>query len=265
MPSPGFIAARALLSASEQSALDSQLADWKAEPAPSERPQIAANIEIETALAPTVFAQLLSNFLAELPAHSDAVVAWGKACEIHAFAGNLIAAPDRPSHLGRACKFDAYVGRCGLPDDKLKTTFAKYSGKAPASAFERLLRKQKLGGAVIFATFGDTDPMSEPFHGLPRDREAIRTALGLGKHTSMDPYLLFTYVTHQPPALPLYRPTVADAGDFSYFRPGKDVADKWGMTHPLTPNPRNLPARPELVHEQITGARLVFPYEITSS
>ena len=266
MPSPAFAAARAMLSPAEGNAIDSQLATWKAEPAPSERPQIAVNIENETALSPHAFASLLSRFAAELPAHSDPVVAWTTACGFHVFAGIALAPADRPTRLGRACKFDAHLGHCGITDAKLRSRITKYAGKKPISAVENLLQKQKLGPPVIFATFNDADPGGDPFGGLPRDRDAIRTALGLGfpSHQSPDPYLLFIYVADEPPALPLRRPSVADAGDSSFFRPAKTAADKWGITRPLRPNPRKLPPRPELVHEQITGTRLVFPYDITS-
>lgn len=266
MPSPGFVAARALLSAADQSAIDSQLAAWKAESTPSDRPQIAKNIQNETAISPDDFAKLLSRFVAELPSHSDPIVAWTTACGIHVFSGNAVEPTDRPQKLGRACKFDTHLGRCGLTDAKLKSSITKYAGKTPISSLEKLLRKQNLGGSVIFATFNDTDSKGDPFGGLPRDRDAIRTALGLGfpNHGSPDPYLLFIYTSDEPPALPLHRPTVADAGDSSYFRPGKTEVEKWGSTLPLKPNPRKLPPRPELVHKQITGTRLVFPYEITS-
>jgi hypothetical protein len=119
---------------------------------------------------------------------------------------------------------------------------------------------------MIFATFSDSDSSQDPFGGLPWDRDAIRTAFGLGQfdHASPSPYLLFRYHSAEPPSLTLHRPTIADAGTFSHFRPGSSAKAKWGLTCPLTPNSRKLPAMPELVHQQIVGDRLVFPYEVTS-
>jgi hypothetical protein len=130
-----------------------------------------------------------------------------------------------------------------------------------------MLNSESLGGPVIFATFNEADSLQDPFSDLPWDRDAIRTSLGLGQseHNSPDPYILFRYHSSEPPDLPLHRPTIADAGTFSHFRPERTAKAKWGRTFPLPPNSRGLPAKPEVIHKQIAGNRLDFPYEVTVS
>lgn len=105
----------------------------------------------------------------------------------------------------------------------------------------------------------------DPFAGLPRDTSSIRIALGLGAEDSTRPFLLLNYEAGDESSLSLHRPTIADAGTYSYFRPVSDPAAKCGLTHPLSPNPRRLKGRPEVVHKQISGKSMVFPYSLTTS
>ena len=225
MPSKRFKAAMAKLSKSDAAVIHSQLAKWKAEAAPSPWPQVAANIERETALAPAKFTRLLRDFAHNLPDHTDSANAWRKTCETHTFGGKQLSNADRPRKLGRAGKFDMFLKFAKTSDTRFKETLTKWAGRIPPTFLKNELAKQKLGGNVIFATFNDNDPSGDPFGDLPRDRVSIRTALGLGMpdHTTTDPYLLFTYVSDEPPDLPLHRPTISDAGDFSYYTAARHV------------------------------------------
>lgn len=268
MPASPFQSALKKLDPVRRKSVSRQLEAWQTEVPPSDSGQIAENIANETALTAGVFTQLLSDFADALTKHSDPLVAWNNACSSLTFKGKALNPTDRPSKLGRASKFDRFLQYVKTTDAKFKKTLTKYADNdKPPTFFKNILAAQPLGGPVIFATFNDADTTGDPFDGLPWDRDAIRTALGLGQteHNSPDPYLLFRYHSSEPPELPLHRPTIADAGTFSHFRPAKSAKAKWGATHPVPPNSRNLPAMPELAHKQITGIRVVFPYTITAT
>lgn len=267
MSSKRFRDAMKDLNPNEASTIRNQFFVWKAEMAPSPWPQIAANIENETALTGAKFTALLREFAKALVRHTDPGKAWMETCKNHLFAGPALADSDRPKKLGRASKFDIFLNNARTTSKRFKDTLSKFAGKKPPTFLKKLMANEYLGGNVIFATFNEADTSDDPFANLPRDRESIRTALGLGQasHASPDPYLLFTYTSAEPPQLPIHRPTVSDAGDFPHFRPVKASTAKWGLTGPLSPNPANLPPRPEVVHKQIIGDRIVFPYEITVS
>ncbi len=266
MPSKHFRDAINALEKDEQSKIRRQLDAWKAQATPSQWAQIAANIENETALPVPKFTALLRDFTTALTHHSTPENAWTQTCISHLFSGQPLVPSVRPKRLGRACKSDIFVKYANTTDKRFKDTLTKYAGKNPPSFWRNVLAKQNLGGDVIFATFNQNNTADDPFAGLPQDRESIRTALGLGhtSHSSPDPYLLFTYTSDEPPNLPIHRPTIADAGDFCHFRPAKSSAAKWGFTGPLAPNPQNLPPCPEVVHKQIVGVRLVFPYNLST-
>ncbi len=271
MPANPFNSALKKLDPARRKSVTTQLEAWTSEAPPSEAGQIAENITRETALPPAIFVLLLTDFADALPSHADPLIAWEKACELHSFATVPLATTDRPTKLGRVCKFDAFPCRAVIKtsDKRLKESLTKFAGRSkPPRFLKNLLNAENLGwGNVIFATFNETDSTQDPFDGLPWDRDAIRTALGLGQsnHGTHDPYFLFRYLSSEPPDLPLHRPTIADAGTFSHFRPVNSSKAKWGSICPIPPNNRNLPAKPELIHKQITGVRIEFPYEITAS
>jgi hypothetical protein len=271
MPTITFKAALKKLDPTRRKSVTTQLEAWTNEAPPSESGQIAENIANETALSPETFVQLLSDFADALAKHPDPLIAWEEACGSHSFAGNALGRSDRPAKLGRVCKFDAFPcrGFIKTSDRRLKESLTKFAGHSkPPRFLKNLLNAENLGwGNVIFATFNESDSTQDPFDGLPWDRDAIRTALGLGQssHSTHEPYFLFRYLSSEPPDLPLHRPTIADAGTFSHFRPVNSSKAKWGSTCPIPPNNRKLPAKPELIHKQITGVRVEFPYEITAS
>lgn len=266
MPATPFKSALRKLDRTRRDFITKQLEVWSNEIPPSESAQIAANIAGETALPLNKFVQLLSDFADALSHFADPLIAWDKACGPNCFATVPLGFSDRPVKLGRASKFDRFLQYVKTTDKKFKATFTKFAGNPnPNSFVKNILKAQSLGGAVIFATFDDTDSSQDPFADLPWDRDAIRTVLGLGHHSSLDPYILFRYQSSEPPDLPLHRPTVADAGTISHFRPGSSANAKWGRSLPIPPNSRGLPSKPELVHQKIAGDRLVFPYEVTAT
>jgi hypothetical protein len=266
MPSKRFKDAISKLSKPESATIRSCFSAWKADPSPSPWPQIAANIENETALKPQVFAALLKDFINALPASPDSASAWKVTCKDYLMRGNALPNGIRPPKLGRACKFDTFIGSNHLSDAVMIAKLTKFAGREPITAFKRVLGRLNIGRSPVFATFDPKSPANDPFESIPKDYDAVRTVLGLGHHppVSPAPYLLFTYSTSEPPHFPLHRPSAADAADFPHYRPRHSPSVKWGMTKPVAPNSRNLPARPEVVHAEITGARLVFPYQITS-
>ena len=255
------------LNPKQRETVSRQLEAWRNEAHPSESGQIAENITHETAFTLDVFTQLLADFAKALASHPDPLVAWEKACEAHNFEGKALAPSDRPVKLGRASKFDKFLQHVKTTDTRFKATVTKYAGhKTPPSSLVNILNAAPLGGSVIFATFNDADSSQDPFVDLPWDQESIRTALGLGHFRSNTaPFLLFRYHSSEPPDLPLHRPTIADAGSFSHFRPERSTRAKWGRTCPIPPNSRGLPSMPEVIHKQIAGDRLDFPYQVTAT
>lgn len=267
MPTKHFTSALKKLDPVRRKSVTDQLQAWTNATPPSEASQIAENITLETALPLATFTQLLSNFADALSRQADPLIAWDNSCKLHHFATAPISPTDRPVKLGRVCKADIFLKYARTSDKIFKSRLTKYAGSAkPLTAFIKILKTETLGGPMIFCTFNDLDSAQDPFDGLPWDREAVRTTYGLGQkeHNTSTPYLLFRYHSAEPPSLTLHRPTIADAGTFSHFRPGGSAKAKWGFTCPLAPNVRSLPAKPELIHQQIVGERLVFPYEITT-
>jgi len=92
------------------------------------------------------------------------------------------------------------------------------------------------------------------------DTDGMATCLGLGCDNDPTPFIVIQYEMSASSSPSLHKPTVADARTYSYFRPNKSASDHWGMTEPLKVNPKKHKGRPELVHSQITGQSLVFPY-----
>ena len=106
------------------------------------------------------------------------------------------------------------------------------------------------------------DGNGDPFAGLPSRRDALCTALGLGHHRDSE-LLVLTYRSEAPThGKKLCRPTVADASTHIFYRPHSDVSTCWGYTKPLDLNPDGLEPMPEVVHAQVDGAGLIFPYQI---
>ena len=138
------------------------------------------------------------------------------------------------------------------------------AGSSPNPREARLLRRAPMGRFIVWATFREDEPDDDPFGHLPKTTEGIRTALGLGECPETETLVLINWRREGPYAtLSIHRPTVADAGMYPWYRPVSDASANWGYTAPLDPNPDELPAFPEVVHENIAGETLLFPLYLT--
>ncbi|MCF7730530.1 MAG: hypothetical protein K9N23_02540 [Akkermansiaceae bacterium] len=270
MASSRFLDALRKLSVARRNRVKAELAAWKRGSwmAGIDRPQLARNIEAEQALTVTVFTSLLKGFAELLAKGEDGVIAWKSACSSHSLSGPPVPPPAQPIMLGRAAKLGAYASHlqrhCSMR--AIDHALVKNAGKAtPSASLSRQMASATFcAGKIVWATFSPP-PDSNPFTGLPQDTAAVRTSLGLGCADETTPFILFQYHPDSASSLTLHRPTVADAGTYHHFRPNPNPTASWGFTHPLSPNPRKLKGRPELVHPQITGKFLVFPYLLTST
>jgi hypothetical protein len=269
MPSHRYLAALELLDADCKDKWTIRLRAFASLPATPIRDwqQVAENITSESALPPREFSLILQTFVAEVDIHADLPKAWEATCSKHSFCGAILHVSDRPQVIGRAAKLPDYAQRLedALGTDQGLKTLRKFADRQPATALRNLMGSRPIGGPIIFASFSEDPADSSPFAGLPTDTDSVRIAFGLGHHLPPEPYILFSYQSGSATDLPLHRPTVADAGPLPFFRPLSDEAAKWGKTHPLLPNLRSLKGRTDLVHKQITGANLVFPYQLTTS
>ena len=231
---------------------------------------VASNIEGETALSIADFTSLLDTFGRHLDAGSAPPAAWLDACKDHHFRGAVMARDSRPHVLGRALAVDHFAklvsNASGLTPGDARATLVRHAGQArPPSYVERALRQAQLGGRIMWATFNASAPASNPFDALAHVTEQVRTALGLGHMGAAELLVLLAYRSNAPGAdPPLHRPTIAEAGDFPFYRPHTDPACPHGYTQPLAPNPTALAPQPEVVHPSIIGIGLLLPYHVTA-
>lgn len=260
-----FAAALASLATDDVTLVYEKLGAWKAGACGQYR-QIAVNIEAETALAASAFAGLLSSFVEEFARCPKPEEAWVAACRRHQFAGAVLPAPV-PARLGRAIPIANYadiISRAGgshLSPDQCEVLLREVSmaGPAPHRRLRAALQAAPIGRHVIWATFCAAHPGDCPFDHLPRTTEAVRTALGLGGYAETETLVLISYgSTLASGPLALHRPTIADAADYSWYRPAPPAAT-YGSTFPLPPNPSGIAPQPEVVHRETTGETLVFP------
>ena len=80
MPSKQFKDAMAKLTKEDADFISSHLVAWTAEAPPSFWPQIAVNIENETALTPEGFTKLFNDFLSAIRSSSDPAAEWITTC-----------------------------------------------------------------------------------------------------------------------------------------------------------------------------------------
>lgn len=235
--------------------------------------QISANIRGEYALDAVAFTSLLHRFAEELlnasaPVLSDAKeLAWCKACQQHTLRGAEVPRDKRPVRLGRAWRVQAFANSVSqasghLTPHQAERMLRSHSGRPLPARAETQIRASYLGGAIIWATFNLPDTNKDPFSVLPRTAAAITCALGLGYHLDTDIAVIIYGSSEPSHGQPLYRPTIADAGSYSFFRPSIDPSAYHGYTKPLDPNINTLPPMPEVVHAQITGTALIIPYYI---
>lgn len=265
-----FINAVESLDSEDRVLLNEKIDQWRKNSCASFR-RIASNIDTETALGVDAFVALLQDFCAELQtAPADSISAWETACRRHKFKGEPVP-PPAPTRLGRALPVGRYAKflapKAGLSDAKAEAMIRKVAlaGASPRRREVRLLRSAPVGKFLIWATFHEDEPNHNPFEQLPHRTEAVRTALGLGECPETETLVLISWRREGLLAtLSIHRPTVADAEAYSWYRPVADASAKCGYTAPLAPNLYNLPACPEVVHEEITGETLVFPVYLTT-
>lgn len=268
MPTRHYLAALELLDFKHRKQVRMQLRAWsKSTSFDNDWHQISKNIRNETALASNAFSSLLKGFAEELETGLSPAESWSNVCARYRLHGRALQPIDRPSLAGRASKIDDYARFLEGEASKRANLhlLTKWAGKVPLTALRNKMRKANIGGPVTFTSFNETSGELDPFAGLPLDTSSIRIAFGLGHLDTTGRFILLSYGTGASPDLPLHRPSIADACSFSYFRPHPDENARVGRTHPLSPNPRRLKSRPELVHKQISGSTLKFPYQLTAS
>jgi hypothetical protein len=235
----------------------------------AELAQVLLSITAETALAVTDFASLLSSFAIPLAQNVLAKDCWPTSCRAHQRKGRQVPVPNCPSVLGRVKGLDDHAraieqsSKRALTKQEARRQLLKCAGKKELEHFDPFLRRAPLGKFLIWATFDEQSPSCDPFERLPPSHDAIRTALGLG-HSNSDQLLLLTW-DHEPTASPLHRPTVADAGGYTFYRPRPEADAHWGLTSPLLPNPSALAPQPEVVLAEISSHSLRLPFRVVTA
>ncbi len=255
------------LSPDQTTLVSGQVTAWETGACPRWR-RVSANIQAETALTFDLFCQLLEKFAGELSAGVDAPEeCWRNACRSNQFNGRRLPDPI-PECLGRATPISNYAILISespgvtKSDTECEKLIRKIDMKGPAAHPRelRILRRARLGRYVVWATFNEADSSRNPFDVLPRTREEVRTALGLGDCSETDKLVLLSYRSMGSwGSLELFRPTIAEADQYCWYSPVADSSADYGMTRPLDPNPSALLPQPEVVHREITGEALLFP------
>jgi hypothetical protein len=268
MPSKRFNDSIARLNPSDARSISNQLDVWKNEPPPSDWAQIAHNIENETALPPTKLAKLLGAFAVAMRT-SSATDAWVAACRANQFMGRELKSSETPDVLGRLMKLEQMVNLVlphgVFPASILETLIAEADGVDPATVdptLPDLLRAAPLGRYLIWATFDVASPDQDPFLAFSASASDCCTILGLLDPVGATCILLHYQSGSDVPPSGFHRPTIADATDFPLYRPRSSSSAIHGMTNPTEPNPNGFSGRPELVHGEITGNGLIFPYRL---
>jgi hypothetical protein len=254
-----FDAVVALLDAGERDDLTACLDVWAAD---RRLARVAENLRAEVALPAATLQLLLQRFVARLRDGESPVEAWCGACREHKRAGRVHPAP--PPVLGRAVSeetMNKLVGE-GNPwlDQRQVRLFmerAVTGGAAPPTPVKEAFARAPLGRFLIWATFHPDVEGRSPFADMPDDRLFVGNALGLGDPWEPPPLVLLTY--ERPEALALHRPTVCDAEDYMWYRPHGDAASPHGMTALVDAARPPSAGMPEVVHEVIFGATLLFP------
>lgn len=263
-----FIAARALLLPAQATELDDQLTAWKSQGPSSSWSQTAFNIQNETALEPRAFAKLFTDFIKYLPDPE----AWKMACRENQFAGRLLPTNAIPAALGRLILFNTLfsliTGSSSCPESEFRQLLAEADDKDLGDvdpALLDILREIPLGSFLMWSTFDEVNPHSDPFDSFDQNAADCCTRLGLHGPKGITCILLAYYSAayrQTAPKLRFNRPTVADADGFELYRPYPDPDKLHGMTHPTAPNPKKFPGRPEIVHKVINGQGLAFKIRV---
>jgi len=230
--------------------------------------RVNQNVADETALATARFTSMLNSFGTQLASGEMPLDAWRTACRRHQLQGGQIAATDCPTMLGRAKGLDdhavsiAKASRGALTSSEAKKLLLKHSRSLAPAGLDAFLRDAPLGNYIVWATFDSADSDADPFVRLPKSHDGICTALGLGHYATGDTLILLVWNHADSGSPPLHRPTVADAGDYPYYRPRPEADASWGLTEPLPPNPDGLQPQPEVVMPETTSQGLRLPFRV---
>lgn len=227
--------------------------------------QITINARGETALPEPEFVALLTDFVRHLTDGGDPQMSWVRACRGRHFRGAVLGDELRPRLLGRALALEDYAKRVseisGLSPETEKRLLRQYAGSSVPGHRLRNLRRTALGAYVLWATFDPTRAEVDPFRDVPKTTPAVRSILGLGRTAANEVLALVTY--RCPLEIALHRPTIAEAGDYAWYRP-HDIPDHpHGYTCRLDTGARGLP---EVVHRPPGASQsldLVLPYHLT--
>lgn len=132
-----------------------------------------------------------------------------------------------------------------------------YPGLA-ASFTSSLFGDLPIAGHPTWCAFVNPNRLTTPFVPHCETAEEICDAFGLGMIDPPEELATFTY---RPPE-PVRTPTIADAGDYHFFRPSPPGSPH-GWTKPLG---RVLPVgepRPEAVHQQLCGNAIDLSFKTT--
>jgi len=230
--------------------------------------QVCQNVRDETALAIADFLALLITFATHLASGKQEAESWIDACHSHQLKGRQIPNEDCPAVLGRARTLEDHAksiakGSLGfLTPQEAKKYLLKHSGSLNPIGFETFLRDAPLGNHLVWASFNSDDRNADPFDRLPNTRSGICTALGLGGGIVNETLVVLVWKHADSGSPPLHRPTVADAGDYPYYRPRVDPDAPWGLTEPLPPNPDALQPQPEVVMRETSSRGLRLPFRV---
>lgn len=260
MVSTSYQIAYLSLSASEQAALTQAFGTLDA--------QVKANIENETALDAADFSALLAAFAAQLASGIAANDAWGVTCRAFQLRGKALSPAQCPTILGKVKPLHDHATHVHKASSgKLTPAIAeklirKHANQKDLPASGQILRQAVLGDYLIWATFKVSDSSSHPYPHLPQTHAGILAALGLGCSSSTDPIVFLAWDHHMAGTPPLHRPTIADAGNYHFFRPHADAHAWHGWTEPLPHPPAAVFPQPEIVLGKITCAGLTLPFHV---
>jgi len=272
--------ARSQLDSVRKQHLDGVLLAW--EGSDSLRKQAAANLLGEAAFENSEHASYLASLAdehAELRApHPRVLQAFERQGKPFLLAGAK-SIPTGGMLFGRAIllrKFARYLSNtfadhpelnCVDEYDQVIATLRTLDGndatfpKAHLRCYFAGIRLTSLGRGAVFATFVTPIRLNEsPWERPVADAHAIRSAIALGEDPLGEDYLLFTY--NLPPNRFARVPTSASPG-WSYqrwYRPNPNAqVELHGWTSPIDPGHSR---RPEVVHEELLGATVVFPLSV---
>lgn len=235
--------------------------------------QIAANIQQECALPCTDFQSLLSRLGAGLTNSQTIKEAWQSACRAHQKRGARLSPGASPPVLGRAVAIDKYAALIkdategGLDETSARELLLRCAGRTQFEHAddELAIRAAQVGRYLVWATFAEVSPTKTPFPNDSYDSDEVLTALGLGGLVGTTLVLLTYRADQDGQQLPLYRPTVADAEWYPYYRPYDKAGHPWGYTKPLPPNRQGCSPQPEVIHgDEARGDRLILPFKVTN-